>query len=567
LVLSAGSLLYDSPLSRCADTPCSSVHVQFFGWMMTLPDFSALLSLRWSDRSETANHTLLRDRVPSQSLSRASGDDEGLSSLASGSSGQPTLSSKSGSGLPTILTSSGSDSSLKNRFENSKVQFMPASRHGHAAHPDSLEAPYFDTSVEDGAGERPLPTTTAGLAPRLASEAAFDTLPFVPALGGHTICLAHSTASIGAECTPMAEEDESSAQAKVRSSCSSVVRNIGPRESLESLAHEFKFNRSFVEKVEQLKVHGYSGWRRVRGDGNCFYRAVGFAFLEQLLAASLTPTGQRSLAAALRGRLLQLRFNDNAENAAHEDLVAHVTRLCAGGGWEVPCASNVEVTTLGTLYLSLCNSESTLDLALIRALRRMTTDYLVSVANDDTAGGGISFDLISQAQGYKSTADFCDKVVTPLGVEAEGIVLSALPRVLGRGIRVGFIDRRESSKLTFCDYLEEGAAHTPVPQDLLHVQLRPGHYDILYMNVVQAFQLPSETVPVPPSVSESTPIDLKSSESPGLCPQDGVVHSPSSRSSTPNRALRRQVAPTFGDDGLDNWLMERSTSTEQCWKI
>jgi hypothetical protein len=33
----------------------------------------------------------------------------------------------------------------------------------------------------------------------------------------------------------------------------------------------------------------YSHWRRVRGDGNCFYRAVGYQYLEKLVILGLTP--------------------------------------------------------------------------------------------------------------------------------------------------------------------------------------------------------------------------------------------------------------------------------------
>ena len=36
------------------------------------------------------------------------------------------------------------------------------------------------------------------------------------------------------------------------------------------------------KQLDSLKEQGLSGYRPVRGDGNCFYRALGFHFLETL---------------------------------------------------------------------------------------------------------------------------------------------------------------------------------------------------------------------------------------------------------------------------------------------
>ena len=44
------------------------------------------------------------------------------------------------------------------------------------------------------------------------------------------------------------------------------------------LSHSSQF---YAKEIERLEQH-YSHWRQVRGDGNCFYRAIGFAYLEML---------------------------------------------------------------------------------------------------------------------------------------------------------------------------------------------------------------------------------------------------------------------------------------------
>ena len=39
----------------------------------------------------------------------------------------------------------------------------------------------------------------------------------------------------------------------------------------------------FLAKIDRLGSLGYSYMRRTRGDGNCFYRAFVFGYLERLL--------------------------------------------------------------------------------------------------------------------------------------------------------------------------------------------------------------------------------------------------------------------------------------------
>ena len=257
----------------------------------------------------------------------------------------------------------------------------------------------------------------------------------------------------------------------------SSVPNIGPREELGSLASEFRFNPRFVQKVDRLGQRGYEGWRRVRGDGNCFYRAVGFGLLEQLVTA---PQQSRAAWAAALGESLEaLSFEDASEAEAHRELLASVDRLHRGGGWEAPAQAGVEMTASGILYRSLRDGSRDTDLALIRALRHVAARHLTQRAEDGSANGGISFDTVCLAQGYAGARDFCERVVLAVGVEAEGVVLQALPAALGFGLRVAVLDRAEGADLAFCDYNLEGPGPGGVPKPTVHVQLRPVLYDMI----------------------------------------------------------------------------------------
>lgn len=46
---------------------------------------------------------------------------------------------------------------------------------------------------------------------------------------------------------------------------------VGEVEALERLAEEYQ-NGTFLAKIGQLQKDGWTGLRRLRGDGDCFYR-------------------------------------------------------------------------------------------------------------------------------------------------------------------------------------------------------------------------------------------------------------------------------------------------------
>jgi len=240
---------------------------------------------------------------------------------------------------------------------------------------------------------------------------------------------------------------------------------------------EFQFNTSFCDKVRELIQCRYVGWRRVRGDGNCFYRAVGFGFLEKLVQAS--EQDRLRWTSTFLGNLRTLSYEDPSEQAAHANLVEHFERLRSSGGWEVPPHGAHETTALGILYRSLRDPETALDLALIRAMRHLSAKHLLE--NKDEFASGISLNTICAAQGYEGAEDYCQKVILPMGQEAEGLTLGMLPPVLG---------------LAFCEYTVDGSMGEGVSVDgdhpRVHVQLRPGHYDLVYFGEPEETAQPKE---------------------------------------------------------------------------
>jgi len=60
------------------------------------------------------------------------------------------------------------------------------------------------------------------------------------------------------------------------------IPNVMPIQKLSHLAKQYKssFYKEAFETVE--KEGGFGTYRAIRGDGNCYYRAVAFAYLERI---------------------------------------------------------------------------------------------------------------------------------------------------------------------------------------------------------------------------------------------------------------------------------------------
>ena len=57
---------------------------------------------------------------------------------------------------------------------------------------------------------------------------------------------------------------------------------VGDLEDFTKLTQEYLADKVYLEKIEDLK-HRFTKLRRLRGDGNCFYRAFGFGCFEKMI--------------------------------------------------------------------------------------------------------------------------------------------------------------------------------------------------------------------------------------------------------------------------------------------
>lgn len=93
-------------------------------------------------------------------------------------------------------------------------------------------------------------------------------------------------------------------------------------------------------------------------------------------------------------------------------------------------------------HRNLQNPGETADLALVRALRRLTANYIRNHADEfTTSESGISYRDIAMATGFEDVEDFCGRIVLPDGEDAETLCQHALPAALGVVVRIVFLDR------------------------------------------------------------------------------------------------------------------------------
>lgn len=242
-------------------------------------------------------------------------------------------------------------------------------------------------------------------------------------------------------------------------SFSSDVPNIGERQPLSALEDTCRFNTGKVNKIRSLGCKGYSCWRSVRGDGNCYYRSVIFgAFEAALLARDFNQL--RQFNAAFR----EVQYDDAEERRAHADMLRRLQR------WD-------DLEQLEHWV----GQDPGFDLALVRACRRLVRLFLIRNANEAAPNGMTYLELITALDSaYTNVEDFCNTMIDPMGRDAETLAVDALPLQLGIGVRLWVLDRRDEVDLISLD--------TPRPDGKVdvHVLFKPGHYDLLYLSSDEA---------------------------------------------------------------------------------
>ncbi|KAL4721108.1 hypothetical protein ACJJTC_005655 [Scirpophaga incertulas] len=206
-------------------------------------------------------------------------------------------------------------------------------------------------------------------------------------------------------------------QREIEKEISLTIPLVGELESIASLEKEYIEDKVYLSKVKDL-ASKYKHVRRTRPDGNCFFRAFSYAYLEHLLTDKEEYEKFYEIAKKSKEILIDLGFSQFTVEDFYETFMEVVQRV------------------------------------------------------GEQAGGS--------PEGFEPfRSELHDKFnkqgqeVEPMYKESDHIHIIALSNALNVGVRVEYMDRGEGSQV-IAHVFPEGA------KPLVQLLYRPGHYDILY---------------------------------------------------------------------------------------
>lgn len=223
---------------------------------------------------------------------------------------------------------------------------------------------------------------------------------------------------------------------------------VDTKQDLAILEKEYaRDDEVYQQKVKDLRSK-YQYIRKTRPDGNCFFRAFSFAYLESLLNDKEEYTRFKEVAESSKEALVSLGFQRFTIEDFHDTFMDVLKRI----------ENNLTLDDL----LKVFNDQGLSDYIVVY-MRLLTSGQLQKEA---------SF-FESFIDGQRTVQEFCKQEVEPMYKESDHIHIISLTRNLGVGVRVQYMDRGIGGKVNTHDFPEDR-------EPRIHLLYRPGHYDILY---------------------------------------------------------------------------------------
>ena len=265
-------------------------------------------------------------------------------------------------------------------------------------------------------------------------------------------------------------------------------RNAHQQQPLADYAQLDPYNPPLQARIRQLESeHDYVALHQIRGDGNCYFRAVMRNYLEQAIIA-VHPDRQRllnHLAGLIRAELL-----DNVNSCFRNDFpmdTPEFQRMTALANTLVQAANGYAWPNLQTFRQALINAtDDGADYQLIIAARYLVAACVMenrdTVFNDLTLQNAI---LLTAVYVYPTLEGYRDAIITRMGIYAEGpwVDLHFLPKMLGAHGRMFIVSREANEQLQELNGGEntfyERYQLQDIPQLIVSLAFLPGHYDAL----------------------------------------------------------------------------------------
>ncbi|KAF6750781.1 peptidase C65 Otubain-domain-containing protein [Ephemerocybe angulata] len=235
-------------------------------------------------------------------------------------------------------------------------------------------------------------------------------------------------------------------------------------------------SQTFLSQIDWLSKQGYTAFRRAKGDGDCFYRSVAFAYLEQLIQTppqeqELTVSTSLSLLASTKENIINAGTQAIVVDDAFEEFEALIKNVI------VPDAQGRILTSKRLLEIFQARSSGNNYAIEDASIPPNIVFYLRLLTRAQLKGNASNYDgfLYDAETGDPMDAEsFCNRYVDPVGIEADHMQMTALCRELKLNLDVAYLDGRQADNVDFVQFRE--GPETQKPLTLLY---RPGHYDIL----------------------------------------------------------------------------------------
>ncbi|CAG9326597.1 OTUB1 [Blepharisma stoltei] len=235
-----------------------------------------------------------------------------------------------------------------------------------------------------------------------------------------------------------------------------------PVQDFSSLEVEYASNPPFQAKIPYLQSK-YSGFRRTRGDGNCFYRSFIFSLFEQLIQnkshLSNPDSPYSQIYSAIKQKVLDSGDILNAAGflpICYEDFIDMISA-------KLEMIPTTEISQL----------EDDFKDKIIADTYVMYTRFIVSAflrLHADEYSGFV--------EGYPDIVSFCNSEVDPMNRECEQLQIIAMTEAFQIKAEIEYMDRNDRTETTLMSFPFEYTG----PDFKIHMLYRPGHYDILYPN-------------------------------------------------------------------------------------
>eukprot|EP00761_Pharyngomonas_kirbyi_P010245 gb/GECH01010264.1/.p1 GENE.gb/GECH01010264.1/~~gb/GECH01010264.1/.p1 ORF type:complete len:312 (+),score=32.69 gb/GECH01010264.1/:1-936(+) len=226
---------------------------------------------------------------------------------------------------------------------------------------------------------------------------------------------------------------------------------VGDLEEVTELTRDYESNPELTTKIKSLS-QTYPALRRIRGDGNCFFRGFLFRLMEHLMDRDHHTEIDRLQEVMRRAmdRLVTMGFSEFILEDFRDETI---DQLEAIKSTDVP--REQRRARLVAVFRDRGISDS-----LVAYLRLITSGHM-----RDHADTYAPFLLDREVD------EFCSREVEPMGVESDHVHVTAVTDALQVGVLIQYLDTGAAAPgIRFRDDI------TPA----VHLLYRPGHYDVLY---------------------------------------------------------------------------------------